>query len=279
MGKSEQLTVAHTILDESIATYKPIYAVALFSGGYDSLVTTHVAMSHLEREYPDLPRFVTHINTGIGIEETRMFVREICKQYAWTLKEYMTPYNYDDLVAQYGFPGPAMHRLMYIKLKERPLMQMIREHKTEKHDRILLITGARKQESERRMGHVVPFRREGSRVWVSPLLEWSKSDILDYKALCTLPSNEVVDLTHKSGECLCGAFAHTGELQEIETFYPAVGCRLRALQERVQAAGFPWGWEEEPPRYYLEMKCGQLCLPGFSALCSSCEAISEKVEP
>jgi 3'-phosphoadenosine 5'-phosphosulfate sulfotransferase (PAPS reductase)/FAD synthetase len=198
-------------------------------------------------------------------------VRETCAKSGWTLKEYTTPYNYDELALQYGFPGPAMHRLMYIKLKERPLMQMIREHKTAKFDRILLITGARKQESERRMGHVVPFRREGSRVWLSPLLDWSKSDILDYKALYALPSNEVVDITHKSGECLCGAFAHAGELQEIETFYPSVGCRLRALQGQVHAAGFPWSWEDGPPDYYLEMKRGQLAVPGFSALCSSCE--------
>ncbi len=226
----------------------------------------------MERYYPKLPRFVAHINTGIGIEETRTFVRETCARYGWTLKEYTTEYNYDDLAMEYGFPGPAMHGVMYIKLKERPIAQMIREHQKKKFDRLLLFTGARKQGSERRMGYVVPMRREGARVWLSPLLEWSKADILDYKALHNLPNNEVVDLTHKSGACLCGAFTHLGELQEIETFYPSVGCRLRALQEQVQAAGFPWGWEEGPPDYYLQMKRGQVAFPDFSPLCSSCEA-------
>jgi 3'-phosphoadenosine 5'-phosphosulfate sulfotransferase (PAPS reductase)/FAD synthetase len=79
-----------------------------------------------------------------------------------------------------------------------PIAQMIREHKKKKFDRLLLFTGARKQESERRMGYVVPMRREGARVWLSPFLEWSKADILDYKALHHLPNNEVVDLTYKS---------------------------------------------------------------------------------
>jgi tRNA(Ile)-lysidine synthase TilS/MesJ len=102
--------------------HKPKHAVALFSGGYDSLVTTHLTMSYMERYYPKLPRFVAHINTGIGIEETRTFVRETCKQYGWTLKEYTTEYNYDDLAMEYGFPGPAMHGVMYIKLKERPIV-------------------------------------------------------------------------------------------------------------------------------------------------------------
>jgi 3'-phosphoadenosine 5'-phosphosulfate sulfotransferase (PAPS reductase)/FAD synthetase len=161
---------------------------------------------------------------------------------------------------------------MYIALKERPLMQLVAEHKRTRRDRVLLITGARRQESERRMGHVTPFKREGARVWLSPLLTWSKANILDYKMTHTLPSNEVVDLTHKSGECLCGAFAHQGELQDLAVFYPDVARRLLDLQAQVRARGFPWGWEEHPPAYYLEMKRGQLCLPGFSALCHSCEA-------
>ena len=154
MGKDDQLTYAYSILERAVSLHKPKYAVAFFSGGYDSLVTTHLTMSYMERYYPKLPRFVAHINTGIGIEETRTLVRETCARYGWTLKEYTTADNYDDLAMEYGFPGPAMHGVMYIKLKERPVAQMIREQK--KFDRLLLFTGARKQGSERRMGYVVP---------------------------------------------------------------------------------------------------------------------------
>ncbi len=70
MGKDDQLAYAYSILDRAVSLHKPKYAVTFFSGGYDSLVTTHLTMSYMERYYPKLPRFVAHINTGIGIEET-----------------------------------------------------------------------------------------------------------------------------------------------------------------------------------------------------------------
>src|SRR5436189_263454 len=126
------------IINKAIEDNKPIYAIALFSGGYDSLVTTHVAMSYLKRHHPSLPRFTAHINTGIGIEETRTFVRNTCKEYKWELKEYHSPFKYEDIVLEHGFPGPASHRYMYIRLKERAIDEMVRAHKTKKRDRLLL---------------------------------------------------------------------------------------------------------------------------------------------
>lgn len=84
MGK-DQLAVSYSILDEAVKLFKPVYAIALFSGGYDSLVTTHAAMSYMEQAYPLLPRFVAHINTGIGIEATRTFVRETCSHVQYVV--------------------------------------------------------------------------------------------------------------------------------------------------------------------------------------------------
>ena len=40
MGKDDQLAYAYSILDRAVSLHKPKYAVAFFSGGYDSLVTT-----------------------------------------------------------------------------------------------------------------------------------------------------------------------------------------------------------------------------------------------
>jgi len=38
----------------------------------------------------------------------------------------------------------------------------------------------------------------------------------DFMADNNLKRNEVVDLIHKSGECLCGAFAKPGELKRLD---------------------------------------------------------------
>lgn len=56
--------------------------------------------------------------------------------------------------------------------------------------------------------------------------------------------NEVTDFLHMSGECLCGAYAHPGELQEIEMWYPAVAAEIRALEKEAAERGIPqctWG--------------------------------------
>jgi 3'-phosphoadenosine 5'-phosphosulfate sulfotransferase (PAPS reductase)/FAD synthetase len=49
--------------------HQPVRRFALFSGGKDSICSTHFTMNNGADE-------VVHINTGIGIKETREFVRE-----------------------------------------------------------------------------------------------------------------------------------------------------------------------------------------------------------
>lgn len=268
---------SHAILDQAIAEYQPSTVVAMFSGGDDSFMTTHITMSYLQSAYPALPSFVAHINTGIGIEETRQFVRHACASFAWTLKEYKTPVDYEQIILKHGFPGPAGHRYMYILLKERAIMQLVREHKQSRHDRILFVTGVRREESTRRMGHVEPIKQEGVRVWVAPLIDWTKMDLRDYKDAYHLPHNEVVDLLHMSGECLCGSFAKPGELEMLKDLYPDVADRICDLQERAKCAGVPCRWGHRPPGWHQQIKQGQQMLPGtFMALCTSCDARFEE---
>ena len=60
--------------------------------------------------------------------------------------KYAVAYNYDDLAMEYGFPGPAMHGVMYIKVKGCPVVQMIREHQKKKFDRLAQKAGRGCQE-------------------------------------------------------------------------------------------------------------------------------------
>jgi 3'-phosphoadenosine 5'-phosphosulfate sulfotransferase (PAPS reductase)/FAD synthetase len=255
---------ALTIIDEAIEKYNPCAILGLFSGGHDSLTATSIASKH--------PRFTAavHINTGIGIEQTREFVRETCKREGWPLREYFAQacgQDYREMVLKDGFPGPYGHRFMYIRLKERPLRECIREFKKERHSRILLVSGARSQESIRRMAHVEPIYEEGVRIWTSIIHDWSKIDCNDYIAMAGLKRNEVVDMIHKSGECLCGAYAKPGELAELAYWFPNTAKAIYQLEEEVKAHGHDWGWEGRPPRkgkYH-----GQPDIPGM--LCVGCE--------
>lgn len=259
------------IIDKAIRQYKPSHIFAMFSGGHDSYCATHIASQH--------PQFnsVVHIDTGIGIEETRQFVRDRCNTHSWPLLEYKAienlnsnrfpdPQDYQKMVLQYGFPGPGQHSRMYARLKERCIRMLIREHKTKHLDKILLITGARKQESKRRMGHTIAIQKDGAKIWTAPIVNWSKQDCLQYMDDNNLPHNPVVDILHMSGECLCGAFAQKGELALINAFFPETGKYILELQKKVHQAGFPWNWDEGPPSWYKEVKDGQQFLP----LCASC---------
>lgn len=233
---------AHKLISEAVEKYSPSKVYALFSGGDDSLVMTYIASQH--------PSFsgAVHINTGVGIEETREFVRETCKNYGWPLREIFAKedcgQDYAELVIEHGFPGPAMHTTMYNCLKERPLRVLIRESKRFWRDKVGLVTGVRSQESRRRMGNVEPIQVEGVKLWIAPIHNWSKSDCLKYLQDNSIKRNPVSQILHMSGECLCGAFAHENELKEIKAWYPKTGEILEELQRKVKNAGckrFLWG--------------------------------------
>jgi 3'-phosphoadenosine 5'-phosphosulfate sulfotransferase (PAPS reductase)/FAD synthetase len=249
-------------VEDAIEEHDPSHVFGLFSGGHDSLAATAVIAKH--------PRFTAavHINTGIGIEETREFVRETCKRQGWPLIE-MWPdaKTYRDLVIEKGMPaGPKAHNTMFYWLKQRQIRRLVAKHKTHRHDRIGLVTGVRASESERRMASAiaVPVRRAGSQLWLNPILDWTGVQVSRFVDEEGLQRNPVVDLLHRSGECLCGALARREELAEIERWYPVAAAEIRVYEDLARAHGHPddlWASKLTQPR-------SQARLP----LCWSCEA-------
>jgi 3'-phosphoadenosine 5'-phosphosulfate sulfotransferase (PAPS reductase)/FAD synthetase len=226
----------------------------LYSGGNDSTTLAHL--------FRDFATHAVHINTGIGIEKTRQFVRDTCESWGLPLIEKHPPAGstYRELVLAQGFPGPAMHFKMYQRLKERGLMAVRRDFVTKpRQQRIVYLAGRRREESTRR-ANIVEHEKVGSIVFVSPLVNWTKEDLNTYRALHQVPRNEVSDLLHMSGECLCGAFAHKGELDEIAIWFPGVAAEIRQLEKEVAAAGQKhcvWGWGAD--RKIEKTKVGTLC--------------------
>ncbi len=92
----------------------------------------------------------------------------------------------------------------------------------------------------------------------------------------SLRRSPVVDLIHKSGECLCGAFASKGELAELALWFPAVAAELRELEAEVQPR-FGWGWEGRPPdkRARRRRSAGQIEMP----LCHNCLITRSEAAP
>lgn len=243
---AEMIQQARRVLELAHLEHRSSGVWSMLSGGDDSLATAIVTSQSLGF------RGCVHLDTGIGVQETREFVVETCKRQGWPLKVYRAKdygQDYEALAMQYGFPGPAAHWQMYVRLKERALRAFIREHKTKHRDRLILSTGARLTESDRRMGHVQTVRREGVKVWVNPIDTWTKADCHDLIAAAGVPRNPVVELLHMSGECLCGCFAKPNELNEIALWYPQTAAHIRAIEAKV-AAVHPRAcvWGQRPKR-------------------------------
>lgn len=241
--------------------------VVLFSGGNDS-----TTLAHLFRHDVD---YFAHANTTIGIEETREFVRNVAEEWGVPLLERMAPREQDRYRAQVlrdGFPGPAWHARMFTRLKERALEQIQRELVTNpRKERVLFIAGRRRTESARRRA-VPEMERKGSRVYASPLVNWTKLDLNTYRLMeGDVPSNRASDLIHMSGECLCGSFAAPGEREEIDAWFPTALDEVRELEaliadrDDIPEHRKTWGWGADPAKKALDGAASKAGL-----LCSSC---------
>lgn len=232
---------SHAIIDEALQLHPASHLFGMFSGGHDSLCSSHVTSLH--------PAFsgVAHINTTIGVEETHQFVRDTSARYGWGLVEYTAPVSYRDIVLKHGFPGPGGHLFMYTRLKERCVQFLVRDHKTHWKDRIGLVTGVRLSESVRRMGNVEPISRNGGQLWIAPILHWTDEDKALYMERFQIVRNAVVDDMCMSCECLCGAFAKEGELTALRYHYPETAKLIEGLQEEAAEAGVHAAWGTRPP--------------------------------
>lgn len=255
------------ILATAIGLFNPVAVYVGFSGGNGSTAATHWMMNNA----PNCEVF--HSNTGIGLEATRVHVRETCASYGWKLHEIRAKedcgQDYDELCLRHGFPGPDGHQMMYSRLKERCVRLLTKRAKVgfPRKTKVLIASGICHDDSEVRMGYAGrEINTVGSQLWINPLYWWKKEQREAYRLSSGMPVNEAAQALGMSGECGCGAFAQRGELERWKRVDPAFGKRIEALQERVLARGFTWNWEGRPPKGGHNATQEQL----FAPMCSGC---------
>lgn len=261
------------IISQAIAEYRPYAIVVMFSGGHDSLAAYHAALT--------LRVPVTHFMhgiTGTGISETTDFARRIGNQSGLAYIEADAGDSFEKYVLRKGFfgIGEIAHEFAYHKLKQqhfrRELSRHIRQRKRGRN--ILLINGARHQESDRRsrIKHQ-PIRADGSNVWVNIINDWSALERNEFVA--DYERNPVYDILHRSGECLCGTmqYPYQETRREVSYWFPNWGAKMDALEKKACDRGFCWGWGEDLPQWLKAEKArekqvaaGQKWLP----MCQSC---------
>lgn len=253
------LNNAYATIDKALDDYGLDTFYALFSGGHDSLTVAHIASQH--------PRFggIIHLDTGTGLPETRAYVEAVCDLYKWPLyvastQDAMAYYDnaatYESLIQQHGLPGAAQHGNMYRYLKERPLRYL--KTQLAPGGKWALVTGARSEESIRRMGTVTPINPDGSTIWGAAIHDWAAMDCTRYIEEMELPRNPVKDIMHISGECFCGCFAAAEEVHMLEIFYPDQAARIAVWEQMAREAGHEgkrcrWGGDTRVPAEQMEM--------------------------
>ena len=239
----------------------------LFSGGSDSTALAHLMRGRLTH--------LAHANTTVGLEATREFVRTTAAGWGIPLLERASPDaakdSYAALVRERGFPGPGQHYKMFQRLKEHALAAISRDLTGDgTRQRVVFVAGRRREESRRR-ADVPELERRDSIMWVSPMVAWTKLDLNTYRAMRgDVPVSEASDLLHMSGECLCGAFAGKGELEQVMAWFPDdPGIRVIAeledeLRDRDDIAPErrKWGWgayESDSRELFARARMGALC--------------------
>lgn len=244
----------------------PDQVFCLFSGGGDSSI-----LAHLLRDRVD--GFI-HIDTGINISATGRYVRAVSEAWGVPLHIARPDDAYRDLVlgnvkaktkdraVWKGFPGPAGHHVMYVRLKERALDKFRRDAvgPRGRSGQIAFLAGMRWGESDRRFRNAAELDPWGAVTWVSPIVYWTDGHVAEYRSRhmchanhehaphrlchpCALPLSEVTVNLHMSGDCLCGAYAKPGELDMIRLFYPADAAPIEDLQDEAKACGLKrWLW-------------------------------------
>lgn len=282
------------ILDRAIEKHSPSHVFVLVSGGGDSSLTANITFRYLDLiRYPG-PRSVISLNTLLFADGWDEFLVDYVRTAGWDhdpKKLFYTnpdPGFYEQWVMRFGFPYTRRtHQTMQNRLKLRGVEQLVREHKTHYYDRIMLVTGFRKLESHNRMASNHPIQRNGAQLWVNPIFYYSDADTHRELSYLDLPENPYKQRWGVSGDCGCGAYARSGELEKVEKAFPCLGKRLKSLQDKVKA-GHGWGWDEQPSietkvllnakaQAKKKIKEGQTVLGAeyFSPLCAGCKAIKK----
>jgi 3'-phosphoadenosine 5'-phosphosulfate sulfotransferase (PAPS reductase)/FAD synthetase len=268
----------NAIIKWATDTYRPVAIVSAYSGGDDSIVTTHFAVNNV----PGC--LVFNADTGTGLKPTRKHIVDVCGKFGWPLTigranaegppkkmrqgGKMVPFDpsvvlpagrwvdgataYEEFCLNFGFPGRGkkQHSWMYSRLKERPLRRFLRTlRQPRSKQRLLILSGIRHDESAIRMGYKSPYSEgESGAVWVSPFYWRNVRDFEAYREEFGLPRNPVKRTCGISGECCCGTFPNDGERAAYKAADPDFDAYLSSLEARVRDNGFPWGWDGCPPR-------------------------------
>lgn len=272
------------IIDKAIQDWQPVAVICAYSGGYDSLVTTHLAHTALDLHTPSgasegrgLPLSVWSIDTKLSADGWVEYVRDIGKRYGWqhTVHDNQAGFNqFVKLVIKTGCPySREGHEATFNRLKGRSFDELLRRYKGKWRDKVLVLSGIRQSESAQRQKLTEPVQRRGESnlIFANPIFYWSEEQLTRYRTLHNLPENPFYNTVGGSGDCQCN-WGNFITLDALKRYSPNLAAgNVKTLDEiSKRLHGYGWDGEARDQGKLFDkdtLDYGELTTP---FLCSNC---------
>ena len=246
---------AFAILDRAVDEYGPEAVCIAISGGNDSVVAGRIVSKHPATSHALL------IDTQTGVQEGQDWTRALVAGWGLDLMVRRSPVSFEDLAARYGMLGRGHHRVYFNALKGRVFEAVATELAPKPAQRMVYVSGARRQESANRKRNVIPVRHDQHQqriVWAAPILDWSVLECRAYLCHEGIEPNPVAQLLHRSGECNCPAYGTPEELKELRFWFPDAAAKLDSAMAVARANGKWDRWGEPVPAWFGMSEIGGL---------------------
>lgn len=272
---TSKLKESLSILDRAIQAYKPSLIVCSYSGGYDSMIATHIVSRWAKTSAHSTNVITASVDTLISADGWREFVTASARAIGAPRFEIANNPELDSWIQDVQSRGfayrPHQHKIYFYYLKQRAFRELVARYKKHRTDRIMFITGVRRAESTAR-ATTPEVERAGSGVYVAPLVYWSDEDCYRYRMDHELPINPFYDTFHNSGDCLCN-WHNSISVTSLQTHAPKVYQTIQPLHEACQQQR-GYGYDSEPSRGAKQELAGQrLLFPDMDEtpnLCAGC---------
>ena len=240
----DYLSESQRIVSTAIEEWQPVALVSLFSGGYDSMITTHI-----------LHRLDTHgllvqvwaIDTNLAADGWHGYVKYVAASFGWNFKIYDNEkgfLQFVHLVREKGCPRTRkMHTFVFQKLKERGFDAILQLNKTKRSDKVLFVSGMRRAEStSRKDADEVSRIGKSNKIFAAPIVHWSNEECNWYRVEYNLPDNPFYNTVRGSGDCQCN-WGNFITMRTLQRYSPDLATGNVALIDRISRDRHGYGWD------------------------------------
>ena len=230
--------------DISIEQFVHDYAIrsiaCCFSGGKDSLVSTHYIMSALANQQ-DIDKWVIFADTGIMLPIAKPFVEEVCKNFGWKLK--IVDGHFFDEAQTKGMPR-MKHRWCCHICKIEPMQNFIKTLASQRAE----VTGLRRDESMKRAKlNQIYYKRKVPSWAYAPIIGWSEKQVLHYIQKNDLPTPPHYRLGLRE-TCMCGVYSNRKQMEILKAKFPELWQQILDLEASFRTHGAAFYFRNKPVR-------------------------------